>query len=58
MSCEAHTNVSGVLAELGLPYIEGYKPRSNYQGVLATEVESFLDQNPGFLENADYAAKG
>jgi len=25
-------NVSGVLVELGLPYIEGYKPRSNYQG--------------------------
>ena len=29
---------------------EGYKPRGNYQGLLATEVESFLDQRPGFLE--------
>lgn len=45
-----HQNVSGVLVELGLPYIEGYKPRSNYQSMLATEVESFLDQNPGFLQ--------
>jgi|688.fasta_scaffold58762_3 hypothetical protein len=45
-----HQNVSGVLVELGLPYIEGYKPRSNYQGILAKEVESFLDANPGFLE--------
>jgi hypothetical protein len=45
-----HQNVSGVLVELGLPYIEGYKPRSNYQGILATEVEGFLDQNPGFLD--------
>jgi hypothetical protein len=45
-----HQNVSGVLVELGLPYIEGYKPRSNYQGILATEVENFLDMNPGFLE--------
>ena len=45
-----HQNVSGVLVELGLPYIEGYKPRSNYQAILATEVESFLDQHPGFLE--------
>lgn len=45
-----HQNVSGVLVELGLPYIEGYKPRSNYQGILATEVETFLDQHPGFLE--------
>jgi hypothetical protein len=45
-----HQNVSGVLVELGLPYIEGYKPRSNYQGILATEVEGFLDQHPGFLD--------
>ena len=47
-----HQNVSGVLVELGLPYIEGYKPRSNYQWILATEVESFLDQRPGFLQQA------
>ena len=45
-----HQNVSGVLVELGLPYIEGYKPRSNYQGILAKEVESFLDNHPGFLD--------
>lgn len=45
-----HRNISGVLVELGLPYIEGYKPLSNYQGILATEVETFLDQRPGFLE--------
>lgn len=45
-----HQNVSGVLVELGLPYIEGYKPKSNYQGILAKEVESFLEANPGFLE--------
>ncbi len=46
-----HQNVSGVLVEQGLPYIEGYKPRSNYQGILAKEVESFLDANPGFLRS-------
>lgn len=45
-----HQNVSGVLVELGLPYIEGYKPRGNYQALLATEVEAFLDQRPGFLD--------
>lgn len=45
-----HQNVSGVLVELGLPYVEGYKPRSNYQGILAKEVESFLDNHPGFLD--------
>lgn len=45
-----HQNVSGVLVERGLPYIEGYKPRSNYQSLLATEVDNFLDEHPGFLE--------
>ena len=46
-----HQNVSGILVELGMPYIEGYKPRSNYQKILANQVESFLDERPGFLEN-------
>jgi len=45
-----HQNVSGVLVELGLPYIEGYKPRTNYQRILGTQVESFLDQHPSFFE--------
>ncbi len=45
-----HQNISSVLVGLGLPYVEGYKPRGNYQGLLATEVESFLDQRSGFLE--------
>jgi hypothetical protein len=45
-----HANISAVLAGQGLPYIEGYKPRGNYQGLLAQEVESFLDRNPSFLE--------
>lgn len=50
-----HQNVSGVLVEMGLPYIEGYKPRSNYQAILATEVESYLDQNPDFLNQVAQA---
>ena len=33
-----------------MPYVEGYKPRGNYQSKLAQEIESFLDQNPNFLE--------
>jgi hypothetical protein len=45
-----HQNISAVLVELGLPYIEGYKPRGNYQGLLATEVETLLDQRSGFLD--------
>jgi hypothetical protein len=45
-----HANISAVLTGLGLPYVEGYKPRGNYQALLAQEVEAFLDRNPTFLE--------
>ena len=38
------------MVEQGHPYIEGYKPRGNYQGLLATEVERFLDEHPQFLD--------
>lgn len=37
-------NVSAVLVHMGLPYIDGYKPRGNYQWLLAKEVEAFLEQ--------------
>lgn len=45
-----HANISAVLTGLGLPYVEGYKPRGNYQSLLAEEVEAFLDKNPTFME--------
>lgn len=45
-----HQNISAVLVEHGLPYIEGYKPRGNYQNLLATEVDVFLEQNSGLLQ--------
>src|SRR5262249_46648469 len=45
-----HANISAVLTGLGLPYVEGYKPRGNYQALLAQEVEAFLDKNPSFVE--------
>jgi hypothetical protein len=45
-----HANISAVLAGQGLPYIEGYKPRGNYQSLLALEVDHFLDAHPNFLE--------
>lgn len=41
-----HQNVSAVLVEFGLPYINGYKPRGNYQSLLADVVESYLEENP------------
>jgi hypothetical protein len=45
-----HGNISAVLTSLGLPYIDGYKPRGNYQALLAQEVDTFLDKNPSFME--------
>jgi len=45
-----HQNISAVLVEFGLPYIEGYKPRGNFQNLLATEVKGFLDQRPDVLD--------
>ena len=42
--------VSGVLVDLNLPYIVGYKPRGNYQGILAAEVECHLERNPGLID--------
>lgn len=45
-----HQNISAVLVGLGLPYIDGYKPRGNFQGLLGNEVEAFLEQQPDFLE--------
>jgi hypothetical protein len=35
-----HQNISAVLIELGYPYISGYKPLGNYQGLLGEVVAS------------------
>jgi len=45
-----HQNISAALIGLGLPYVDGYKPASNFQALLAREVEAFLDKNPGVLQ--------
>lgn len=41
-----HRNVSAVMLELGYPYIRGYKPLANYQGLLLEAVEAQLQHNP------------
>jgi hypothetical protein len=41
-----HQNISAVLIELGVPYIDGYKPRFNYQGLLAEVVDDRLEGMP------------
>jgi len=41
-----HQNISAVLIERGLPYIDGYKPLSNYQRLLANTVDDYLINKP------------
>ena len=42
-----HQNISAVLIEMGIPYIDGYKPRSNYQrSILPDAVYDYLKRNP------------
>lgn len=40
-----HQNISAVLVRLGLPWIKGYKPKSNFQKALFDGVERRLEQN-------------
>ena len=37
-----HQNISAILLELGLPWIRGYKPMSNYQNKLVERIEQFI----------------
>jgi hypothetical protein len=47
-----HQNVSAVLDEIGLPWIQGYKPRAHYQDSLADAVSKYLVQHPDILSLA------
>lgn len=40
-----HANVSAILLAAGFPYIGGYKPRSNYQALLAEVVSDRISQS-------------
>lgn len=50
-----HCNISAVMLALGFPYINGYKPRGNYQGMLLDAVEAQV-QNNIELQDAAQAA--
>lgn len=44
-----HQNISAVLIDMGIPCIDGYKPRFNYQrSLLPAAVADFLKKNPQF----------
>ena len=44
-----HANISAVLVRYGLPYIDGYKPRGNYQLLLEQVVLEYLTVHPDFF---------
>jgi hypothetical protein len=41
-----YQNISAILIQLGLPYINGYKPRYNYQNILFEKITSYLNEQP------------
>lgn len=48
-----HRNISAVLAESGMPYIDGYKPASNYQDTLADAVEELFLAHTAWASRAE-----
>ncbi len=50
-----HCNISAVMIELGFPYIRGYQPRGNYQGLLYEVVSDQL-KHTSFLDSAAQSA--
>lgn len=52
-----HQNISAVLIALGAPYIDGYKPAANFQGLLADVVAQALDAALGDLSQEGQALR-
>jgi hypothetical protein len=52
-----HANISAILIELGFPYIDGYKPRANYQELLRDEVAARLRIDAGVTTAAAIAVE-
>ena len=44
-----HQNISAILIEMGLPYIEGYKPLRNYQELLRNVVRKRVFDTPALI---------
>ncbi len=52
-----HQNISAVLLRLGMPWIQGYKPRANFQRALIDGVERHLSARPAVFENPAVAVE-
>ncbi len=47
-----HQNISAILLGLGHPWIDGYKPASNYQAALLDGVIRYLNSKPDWIDMA------
>lgn len=45
-----HANISAALDEKGIPYIDGYKPRGNYQDLISQVIDEYLQSNSFFTD--------
>lgn len=45
-----HMNISAVLRELGIPWIDGYRPKPNYQRSIFGAIDRYLSKNPHSLD--------
>lgn len=52
-----HQNISAVLAAMGHPFISGYKPASNWQGILADSVAEGIGADRSLAELVARAAE-
>lgn len=52
-----HCNISAALLELGYPYINGYKPRGNYQAIVFDVVEAQAERDAALQESAQSAVR-
>jgi len=52
-----HQNISAVLDELGMPWIEGYKPKRNYQNAIFDAIDRYLSVRQSDLSLSTNAAE-
>lgn len=45
-----HQNISAILIEMGLPYVDGYKPLGNVQGLLREIVHERIESAPDLVK--------
>jgi hypothetical protein len=45
-----HMNISAVLRELGIPWIDGYRPMPNYQRSIFAAIDRYLSDRPHMLD--------